>query len=316
MKIMNFRYYFSQHLLAAAFIFVLLYQVIDILINYFISGDIRQGFSNYYRSGSGREDLLRFVILLILFIIFGIASRKVIQQLEKAQDENIRHLNDIKNFAHSVIHDVKNPAIGIHTMAMILTNKYSDVIDKQGKHYFEIMQSTSKDIVELMELVNTFVRCRECPLNLEAVDLQSELRSIQESINPLLEVRKITWVQYPETLPTIRADRLSIHRIFRNLIDNALKYGGNDLSQLVLEYHEHVEFHTFCVCDNGAGIDESEQEDLFELYKRAKGSGRVDGLGLGLATVKELVEKHQGSIWMNSKLGKGTTFIFTISRHL
>jgi len=307
---------FSKHIISIAFILVLIYQIFDMILNYFVSGELQKGFSNFYQSRGGKEDLLRFFVLLFLFLFFGKFCGKIIQEHREVQEDQLRHMNELKNFANAVIHDAKNPAIGIYTMAMLLRKKYDEIIDHQGKHYLDIMEQTSKDIVKLMELVNMFIRSRECKLSIETVNVQNEIDIIQESLSQILETRKIEWHQTPKIFPQIRGDRLSIHRIFRNLIDNSIKYGGNDLNRIIVEYQETDEFHIFYVCDNGSGIDELDQENIFEIFSRAKTSGKVEGLGLGLAIVKELVVKHNGTIKLTSSLGKGTAFVFTISRNL
>lgn len=315
-KSIDLRHYFSEYSFAVCIIFAAVYQLLDFVLNYFISNELDQGFINFYQSSGGKEDLLRLFIVLILFVLFAKFSKDIILDLRIASQAESRHLDEIKHFAYSVMHDVKNPAIGVNSMAILLRKKYDDIIDDQGKHYFEIMEQSSKDIVALMEQVNVFIKSREHALKFENVNLQSEIDIIHENINPILQVRRIRWFQQPDTFPSIRADRLSIHRIFRNLIDNAIKYGGDNLSQIILEYQANDEFHTFYVSDNGCGIDESDQEQIFQVFKRTKASGRLDGLGLGLAIVKELVERHNGSILINSIPDKGTTFMFTISKSL
>ncbi len=201
-------------------------------------------------------------------------------------------------------------------MALLLNKKYGEAIDDHGKHCFQIMQQTSKDIVALTEQIYAFIRARECSLNVEDVNLQNEIDIIREAISVSLDLRRIEWHQEPEIFPSIRGDRLSVHRILRNLIDNAVKYGGDDLNRIIVQYQENEHFHGFFISDNGQGIEECEQEDIFELFKRARSSGTIEGSGLGLAIVKELVEKHRGSIQINSAVGKGTTFKFTISKNL
>lgn len=312
----SLRDWFSQHTVAAALIFAVVYLLLDLFLNYFVSGDLQQGFEHYYQSAEGGEDLVRFVVIVGLFFCFGVFSKRIILELQQAREDESRRLNELKIFAHSIMHDVKNPAIGVHGMAALLKKQYGEVIDDRGKRYLEIMEQTSRDMVALMEQVNVFIRSRECCLTFEDVDVQTEVEIILESIRPTLKVRGIEWNQVPEVFPSIRGDRLSVHRIFRNLIDNALKYGGDGLSRIIVEYQESDGFHNFTISDNGHGIDESDQEGLFELFRRAKSSGRVEGLGLGLAIVKELVEKHCGTIQMNSGLEKGTTFIFSIAKNL
>ena len=112
-RAIDFRYWFSEHILAAALIFALFYQLVDIFLNYFVSGELRQGFSNFYQSTGGKEDLLRFVLMSLLFSCFGVFSRNIILENRKAREDLASRLNEVKHFAHAVIHDVKNPAIGI-----------------------------------------------------------------------------------------------------------------------------------------------------------------------------------------------------------
>lgn len=305
-----------EHLILVCLLFAIVYQIIDITLNYYITMELHDGFINYYRSPYGKQDLICFFVILFMFFMFGTLYRNIVRENIRIANENERLLNQNKQFAYSVIHDVKNPAIGIHTMAMLLKKRFTESLDDESTRYFELLEHVSKDIITLMEMIHIFIQSGEHPLHFENVDIQSELTTIQKSMESLLEMRSVKWFQQPEYFPEIRGDRLSINRIFRNLIDNALNHGGDDLSVLKIDYQETGEFHEFSILDNGCGIDEFTQETVFETFKRGKTSRNIDGLGLGLATVKKLVEKHNGSIWMNSALGKGTTFTFTISKNL
>lgn len=312
----DLRHWFSEHTFRVCIIFAAIYQLIDMLLNYFISRELDQGISNFYQSAGGKEDLLRLFVVLSLFALFARFSRDVILDLRRAQQDEARHLNEVKHFAYSVMHDVKNPAIGAHSMAMLFRKKYGEIIDDQGEHYLDIMEQSSKDIVAMMEQVDIFIKSREYALNFERVDVQNGIDLIHEAIRSLLDARSIKWFQQPEKFPHIYADKLAIHRIFRNLIDNAIKYGGEGLDEIIIEYQSNETFHIFYVSDNGCGIDEYDQEHIFEVFKRTKASGGVEGLGLGLAIVKELVAKHNGSIFINSMPEKGTAFMFTVSKSL
>jgi signal transduction histidine kinase len=224
-------------------------------------------------------------------------------------------MREIKDFANSVIHDIKNPAIGMHTFARFLGEKYECQLDDQGKHMCDMLMKTAEHIVNLAEQINIFIKTREFPLELENINLSRMLDIIKESIATTLNVRSISWSQ-PENALIIKADRMSMHRIFRNLIDNALKYGGKELSRVIIEHREGTSFHYFSVSDNGRGIDEDDQEKVFELFMRTKSSRKIEGSGLGLAIVRKIVEKHGGKIRMKSIPGKGTTFFFSISKNI
>ncbi len=315
-KRINFQNCYAEHLIVVSLLFGVVYQIIDISLNYFVTKELQRGLISYYQSAYGREDIICFTILMFMFLVFGILSRRIIRENIRSKNEKELLINQNKQFAYSIIHDVKNPAIGIHSMAILLKKKYAEQLDDDGKHYFEILEQVSKDIISLMEKIYIFIESGEHRLDFESVNTQNELTIIRESMESILETKGVKWFQQPEHFPEIKGDRLSINRIFRNLIDNALNHGGDDLSLLKVEYQETGEFHEFSISDNGCGIDEFVQETVFETFKRGKTSGNVDGLGLGLATVKKLVEKHDGSIWMNSILGNGTTFTFTISKNL
>ena len=114
----------------------------------------------------------------------------------------------------------------------------------------------------------------------------------------------------------MRLDKLSITRVMRNLVDNALKYGGEDLHEIRIGYRETDEFHVFSVHDDGVGLKTADDENIFGLFKREKTSQGIQGTGLGLAIVKEIAEQHGGKVWVEPGQEKGTTFSLSISKHL
>jgi light-regulated signal transduction histidine kinase (bacteriophytochrome) len=114
----------------------------------------------------------------------------------------------------------------------------------------------------------------------------------------------------------IKADRLSMLRVFRNFVDNSLKYGGDALSEIRIGYEESDEFHTFSVRDDGAGISGGDYEKIFGLFRREETSKTIEGAGLGLAIVRELAERHRGRVWAEPGRQKGTTFYMSVSKNL
>jgi signal transduction histidine kinase len=138
---------------------------------------------------------------------------------------------------------------------------------------------------------------------------------VKDEFSPQLDVRQIGWSQ-PQNMPEIRADRLSLLRVFRNLVDNALKYGGEDLSEISIGYHEQDGFHVVSVSDDGVGIKGKDSKKIFEVFQRDRTSVNTDGTGLGLAIVKEVAKQHGGTVTVESGPGKGTTFYISISRQL
>ena len=104
--------------------------------------------------------------------------------------------------------------------------------------------------------------------------------------------------------------------MIRNLIDNSLKHGGDDLTEIRIGYKEIEGLHTLSVGDDGVGMEREDSRKIFELFRRHKKSVGVEGAGLGLAIVKEVAEQHGGRVWVEPGPKKGMTFFISISKYL
>jgi signal transduction histidine kinase len=166
---------------------------------------------------------------------------------------------------------------------------------------------TAGGIVSLIDRINTYVRTREAPLNLERFSLKEVLDGVRAEFAAPMRERGVRWVE-TGAFPSVLADRLSMERVFRNLVDNALKYGGPRLSEIRVECEEKSGGHILYIKDDGVGIRDEDAEALFRPFQRHASSKGVEGSGLGLAIVRELVEKHHGKVWVAPFTGRGTTF--------
>ena len=221
----------------------------------------------------------------------------------------------IKLFAYSVSHDLKSPAIGIYGLTKLLHKHCRDILDEKAKNYCDQILKAAKQIAALVDEINVYISTKETPLNIERVKLKEIQEMVRDEFFTQLNIRQIRWSQ-PENMPEIKADRLSILRVLRNLVDNALKYGGDDLSEIRIGYEGSDEFHILSVSDDGVAIKSEDSEKIFGLFQRHETSKGIEGTGLGLAIVKEIMEQHGGKVWMESGPEKGTTFYISISRHL
>jgi light-regulated signal transduction histidine kinase (bacteriophytochrome) len=175
--------------------------------------------------------------------------------------------------------------------------------------------NTSEHINILVENINCFASKMEIPFCFENVDLNQTCATIKEEFYEQLSSRGICMIEC-NTLPLCKVDKISILRIFRNLIDNSLKYDGDTLNTIAIGYEESGDFHVFSVKDDGKGFDKKEKENIFAAFTRSTTSGGVYGTGLGLAIVKEIAEKHGGDAWAESTLGEGATFYISIAKNL
>lgn len=237
-----------------------------------------------------------------------ISDRKRAEEALRISSENI------KSFAYSISHDLKSLAIGIYGLTQLL-HKYSrSNLDEKANSYCDQILTASKQIAALVERINIYIATKETPLNIETVKLKGILRMIREEFSAELNIRSIK-LSEPEHLPEIRADRLSILRILRNLIDNSLKYGGDGLSKIDIAYEESDDLHILSMRDNGIGMEKEDLEDVFGLFKRKETSRGIEGVGLGLSIVKEIAEQHGGRVWLEPGLEKGITFYVAIGKY-
>jgi len=170
-------------------------------------------------------------------------------------------------------------------------------------------------VAALIEKINVYIATKESPLRIEKTNIKEILQIVRDEFSPRLALRQIKWLE-PEAMVEVKADKLSILRVFRNLVDNALKYGGEDLKEIRIGYEESEDFHTLSVSDDGAGIREGDDERIFAAFRRGATYETVEGVGLGLAIVTEIAERHGGMVWTEFREDTWTTFYISIAKHL
>ncbi len=234
------------------------------------------------------------------------------KQLEEALRASVER---IKFFAYSVSHDLKSPLIGINGLTRLLHHQYGDSLDEKGRRICDQIMKASAQVLNLIEEINVYIKAKEAPLELENVNPKEILAIVRDEFDARLNAGNIAWKE-TESIPNIKAHRLSMLRIFRNLVDNALKYGGEELNEITVGYEESDEWHIFSVTDNGVGIRGEDCEKVFELFQRHSSSKDVEGTGLGLAIVKAIAAKHKGEVWAESGDTRGVVFYVSISKNL
>jgi signal transduction histidine kinase len=190
------------------------------------------------------------------------------------------------------------------------------MLDEKGQKYCEQILKAAEQIAALVEKINVFISAKEAPLTIERLELKELFQVIREEFSPQLSIREIRWLE-PDNIPEIKADRLSIIRALRNLVDNALKYGGEALSEISIRYKESGESQILSIKDNGIGLKETDHhQDIFAPFIRRKTSKGIEGSGLGLSIVREIAEKHGGKVWLEPGQERGITFYLSIPKNL
>ncbi|MFC1846528.1 ATP-binding protein [Chloroflexota bacterium] len=240
-------------------------------------------------------------------------SCKLEEQVEKRTaelDEQIKHRIE---YSRALVHELKTPLTAlISSSEMLSTNNLQDEVQKRlAKNIFRGSRSLNKRIDELLDLAKSEIgvlkiRCRLInPLKLiHEVAEDMSLAASRKGQSLILEV--------PKHLPLIWADKERLQQILLNLVSNAIKFNRRN-GRVLLRAKEEGTSVVFDVLDEGKGISAEDMQKLFVPYYRLKSDrDRLSGLGLGLTLCKELVELHQGNIWIESEEGKGSIFSFSI----
>jgi len=234
----------------------------------------------------------------------------------QTEDELIKQAEMIKNFTNSVSHDLKNPAIAIYGLAKVLKKKYEELPQEKLENFIGQIIKSSKQIASLSEDINAYISTRKAPLHLTSIDLKHIWNTIREEFIPQLRKRKIEWIESEIDIPKIRADKNGLLRVFRNLVENALKYGGSGLSEITLNFESSATHHILGVQNNGELIPPEEIDPIFEVFTRKVGESAPNGTGLGLAIVREIAKNHKGKSWVESSAEGKTTFYISIAQNL
>ncbi|MGD8562148.1 MAG: ATP-binding protein [Desulfarculaceae bacterium] len=219
----------------------------------------------------------------------------------------------IEFFAYTASHDLKSPALAVHGLSRMLLQKYGHSLDEKGVELCRQIESASGHIEELVSEINAYIQAKEAPLNLEQVSMTEVLEVVRTDFAGEIEQRGLAW-RLPERLPQVTGDRLALIRILQNLVDNALKYGGRNLTAIEVGYYNDNGEHVFWVSDDGIGLSPEQSGKVFNLFTRADTSKKAAGTGLGLAIVKATAKRHGGRAWVKSRPGKGSTFYFSIAK--
>jgi len=276
-----------------------------------LEGVMNLGCRKAIRLSQERVDLL---MALGQQVAVALSHCRLLGQLGKKVEELHDRKEVIKLFASSISHDLKGPIIAAYGFARRLLVRCRGMLDNKGQFYCEQIMKSCQAAMELLEQINALVHTREMPMRLEDIPLDAVVQEVCEELSEICEGLGVT-VRTACHLPVIVADRIMITRALRNLIQNAIKHGGADVIEVGCD--ETPSHYVIWVRDNGQGIPEEAQKDLFKPFHVlfSPGSNRTSsGSGLGLSIVREVAERHNGSAWVHSKPGCGSTFHVSIKK--
>jgi PAS domain S-box-containing protein len=254
--------------------------------------------------------------LLIISNIRDVSGRKQVEeQLRAAATDLARSNAELEQFAYVASHDLQEPLRMVASYTQLLARRYQGKLDEDADEFIRFAVDGAQRMQELINDLLTYSRIGTRPLQLAATNAGKVLDQVVTDLAAAIEDSGAT-VSHDD-LPTVLADPIQLHQLLQNLIANAIKFHRPGEKP-----HVHVSKTSgdgewiFAVRDNGIGIESQYLERIFVLFQRLHTRADYPGTGIGLAICKKIVERHGGRMRVDSELGRGTTFEFTLPSSL
>ncbi|RLB43795.1 MAG: hypothetical protein DRH30_02545 [Deltaproteobacteria bacterium] len=238
-------------------------------------------------------------------------------QLKSTIRDLQRSNRDLEQFAYAASHDLQTPLRKVKNFALLLNSEFGHVFDELESNDRDLANKYMRFLVEgaekSQELINGLLHFSRTGRTVLYNPLPVD-DAVDDAVFILSEdIKQKVAIIHRETLPELDADKSLIVRVFQNLIGNAIKFRHSDRRPEVwISAHDDGSMWRFEVRDNGIGIDSRHHDRAFIIFQRI--GNKKNGVGLGLALCKRIVERHGGRIWFTSELGKGTSFFFTLPK--
>jgi light-regulated signal transduction histidine kinase (bacteriophytochrome) len=254
-------------------------------------------------------------------LIYG-AARDVTDEKRSAAERE-RHVEalaavnqELESFSYSVSHDLRAPLRHITGFAALLTRSSDGALDAESQRYLRVIVDAAVNMGHLIDDLLAFSRVGRTPLNRLPVDLNRLVREVRDEVAAEAATRTIRW--RIDELPQIQGDPTLLRLALVNLLANAVKYTGTRASADISIGPAGVKHdeQTIVVRDNGVGFDMRYADKLFGVFQRLHSADQFEGTGIGLATVRRIVQRHGGRVWAEGQVDGGAAFYvsFPINR--
>lgn len=219
---------------------------------------------------------------------------------------------ELKKFAYISSHDLQEPLRSIVSYVELLEKRYKDKLDERGLTYINSVVKASKTMKYLINDLLTYSRLGNEQSDFKSIDLNNIISHVIEILKVSIEENNAV-IEYPN-MPVITANYILMIQLFQNLISNAIKYRSDKSPVIKISFEEMENEWLFKISDNGIGIDSQFFDKIFVIFQRLHGKNEYEGTGIGLTICKKIIDIHNGRIWLESELNKGTDFYFTIKK--
>ncbi len=244
-------------------------------------------------------------------VIRDITERKRAETRQAGLVREVGNINqELNDFASIVSHDLKAPLRGLENLAHWIATDYADKLGESGTEQMNLLLSQVDWMYQLIEGVLEYSRIGRIKEDKVRVNLNELVPKIVEMVCPPENIA----VTIEMGLPTIECEQTRITQVFQNLLSNAVKYMDKPQGSVRVGCAEEDGFWKFSVTDNGPGIEERHFEKIFKIFQTLSPRNKSESTGVGLTIAKKIVDLYGGRIWVESKVGEGSTFFFTLPR--
>ena len=251
-------------------------------------------------------------------IVMDITERKEAQgalndrdALERRSMELTRSNEELQQFAYIAAHDLQEPLRMVSSYTQLLAKRYKGRLDSDADEFIAYAVDGAHRMQLLIE--DLLAYCRVGTSGKELRETSSEAALEEVLLNLQGAIEESGGVVTHDPLPIVIADSTQLVQLFQNLVGNAIKYRGAELPRVHVSAKKNdAREWIFSVKDNGVGIDPQYFKKIFVMFQRLHGRGEFSGTGIGLAVCKKIVDRHGGRIWVESEIGRGSTFYFAL----
>ena len=237
-------------------------------------------------------------------------QEKLTKTIKKLEISN----SELQQFAYVASNDLKEPLRMVTSFLQLLKQRYKYELDSDANEFIDFAVDGAKRMHNLIEDLLAYSRIMTQGKEFDVMDMEEVLEHVIINLKVFIDEThaEITY----DPLPKIWADESQMIQLLQNLIENSIKYRNQEVPKIHVSVKEEEEEWIFSVRDNGIGIASKHAQKIFMIFKRLHTNQEYDGTGIGLAIIKRIIDRHSGRVWVESELGQGSTFFFTISKKL
>lgn len=242
--------------------------------------------------------------------------RQLNAELEKRVADRTAKLREavaeLESFAYTVSHDMKSPMRAVDGYVQIILEDFGDKLDSDAVQMLNNIRTISRESIDMINMILQYSKTSAAVLNKEPVDMEALVTEVFSELKLAYPDRDIR-LAIDTSLPRVCVDRILFRQLLQNVISNSMKFTAvREKALITVGCTITQDNYVFYIRDNGVGFDMKYSGKLFGLFQRLHTSDEFEGSGIGLVTVKKIIEKHDGKVWIDGKVDEGATVYFTL----